>query len=221
MGSAQNDELDKRLQQLVIQAQKRSHGSDARRAALTSLLEEIGRQSYRLVRPNSGKYPPGLCAEIFDVAYQRLLWFVYYPHSNVDRYDPKYRVLSWLNVKLDRRFFQKAYEQLIDKKTIAWGFDGGDDERENKDIPCKKEPPLTSELIKQCIKEDPEGLFENKHIMHRPDANFKAIALKRLSGETWQEIAASFGISSPSTVSNFHDKWLEQFAPILERYLHQ
>jgi hypothetical protein len=222
MSSAQIDELDTRLQQLVIQAQKLVSGSNARRAALKSLFEEINRQSYRLVRPNSRKYPPGLCAEIFDVAYQRLLLFVYHRDSNVEGYKSEVgTVITWLNVKLDRRFFQEAYKEIMGKTPIAWGIDGGDDDRKSNDIPDEKKPPLTSELIKQCIEEDREGLFETKHIRHRPDANFKAIALKRLSGESWKEIAASFGITSPSTVSNFHDNSLAQFAPMLERYLRQ
>jgi len=224
MDSAHNDELDKRLKRLITSAQNYPPGSEARRLALRKLVEEIQRQSRRLVRPSGSKYPSNLCAEIFEVARQRLLVFVYHPDTNVDGYNSEIgAVLVWLNVKLARRFFDEAKEQLIDSRVISFTessarASGG---RRIEDVADPSEMTGLFEIVKQCIEEDNEGVFEKEHIRHHPAANFKAIVLERFAGKSWTEIAAELGIQQYGTITSFYHRSLKKFAPIIKNYVQQ
>lgn len=69
--------MNPNLEQLAIQAQGYPRGSQERRLALKKLIEVIYKQSNQFSRPYSSKYPSHLCSEIFTLAFQRALIFVY------------------------------------------------------------------------------------------------------------------------------------------------
>lgn len=78
--------------------------------------------------------------------------------------------------------------------------------------------PLLSEQIVNCIREDLDGLFKGRHMRKLPKANFRAIALLRVYGYEWQEIAEYLGTKLKAT-ARFHDRCLEEFAPKIREYL--
>ncbi len=221
MDCVQNDILDERLLELAMKAQEHQRGSKQRRLALKELINEIQRQSGRLIRPNSNKYPSKLCQEIFDIAYQRLLVFIYHPDKNIERYNhDKARVIGWLNIKLDRRFFEEAKNQLVSNKNISvedWAWEDNQQGEELYSILVKEEPPCSSMIVRQCIEEDSEGIFEKKHIKDNPEATFQKIAIKRLDGESWQDISDFFGIKALTTTSTFYHRCITKFAPIIKQ----
>ncbi|NEO35562.1 MAG: hypothetical protein F6J90_04225 [Moorea sp. SIOASIH] len=86
------------------------------------------------------------------------------------------------------------------------------------DILPSETAPLLSEQIVDCIREDPEGLFMCSHMRKLPKANFRAIALLRVDGYEWQEIAYYLGTKLKAT-AKFHDRCLREFAPKIREYL--
>jgi hypothetical protein len=75
-----------------------------------------------------------------------------------------------------------------------------------------------SEQIIQIIKEDPEGLFEAKTMKSNPKVNFKWLAIKRIQGYSWQEIAEEVG-SEFTALSNFYQRSLKEFSAKIKYYL--
>lgn len=232
MDNLSPDQLDKRLLELAKSAQQHPSGSKERRIALTKLVEEINRQSNRLTRPNSNRYPANLCPEIFVIALQKILFFIYQPGNNIDGYNPQEgKVRTWLNVKLDRRFFKESYNELLGVKVVAGQFvtipnfsdleDSGLNILENIPSPDESTSLTQSEIIKKCIEEDPEGIFRNECIGNNPRANFRAIALKRFEGNSWQEISEELGIDALSTTSSFYSRCVKKFAPKIKAYLQE
>ncbi|HAZ43512.1 MAG TPA: hypothetical protein DDW76_18290 [Cyanobacteria bacterium UBA11369] len=238
MDNLSPDELDKRLLELAKSAQQHPSGSQERRIALTKLVAEINRQSNRLTRPKSNKlicpnsieYPAQLFSEVFALALQKLLFFIYQPDTNIDSYNPEQgTVRTWLNVKLDRRFFQEASNELLGVKFVAGKFktlrisklEDLDLDVEDITSPDDSTSLTQSEIIKKCIEEDPEGIFRNERIGNNPRANFLAIALKRFEGNSWKEISEELGIDALSTTSSFYSRCVKKFAPKIKAYLQE
>ncbi len=82
-----------------------------------------------------------------------------------------------------------------------------------------KEKPFLSETVRQYIEDDSVKLFK-KHIREHPQVTFQAIALARLDGRTWKELSESFGIKM-STLNNFFERCLREFAPKIRTYVHE
>jgi len=49
-----------------------------------------------------------------------------------------------------------------------------------------EEPPVLTEIVKECIESDSENLFKNAHIANHPSANFQALVKRRISGKSWK-----------------------------------
>lgn len=224
------DELDNRLLQLAKSAQHHPPGTKERRIALTKLVEEINRQSYRLVRPSSSEYPSNLCLDIFYLALQKVLFFIFHPDTNIDSYRPdRGTVKVWINIKLDRRFFRSARDELIETKVIdgkitqipkvhEWSL-AIDKDTINKQLNSDK--IFMSEQLLKCIQDDPEGIFQAEYIKKYPNVNFRSVALRWLSGKSWKEISAELGIEAVSTTSAFYYRCVKKFTPKLKAYLQQ
>lgn len=238
--------MNPNLEQLAIQAQGYPRGSQERRLALKKLIEVIYKQSNQFSRPYSSKYPSHLCSEIFTLAFQRALIFVYYPDKNIEGYHSELgTVKTWLNVKLDRRFFQEAYQQLMNQKkpciSLPLTSDSNFEDSAtslgkigNKfnistvndipDLQAYQSNPLIDnqsilEQVIQYLQEDPENILEKEHISGCPEANFKVIALKHLNREKWADIAEQFGIKSHSTVSSFYYRGIGKFRSKIISYI--
>lgn len=202
-----NVQQDEQLKQLAQVAQKHSPQSLERKLALRQLVNGI-LTSGRLCRPQSG-YFSGVYEDIYDEAVQELLLYVC---KNIDKYNPERgEVMAWVNVLLERRFFKEAIPRFIDDKYIRI---------EPPDLDKIASPisnPSLAEIIKQCIELDSENIFKKEHIENHPRANFQALAMRRLLGKTWKDIAEEFDIKI-STVSRFYDRCLNKFAPKIKEH---
>lgn len=136
-----------------------------------------------------------------------------------------------MNVKLDRRFFQEASNELLGLKVVDGKFvkltkistseDSDLDIIENIPSPDESTSLTPSEIIRKSIEEDPEGIFRNERIGNNPRANFRAIALKRFEGNSWQEISEELGINALSTTSSFYSRCVKKFATKIKAYLQE
>lgn len=202
------DELDEQLKQLAKSAQQHPQLAQGRQLALRKLLNGI-LQSGRLCRPQRGQFS-GVYEDIYDEARQELLLYIC---QNIDKYDPERGgVMAWVNVLLERRFFKEAIPKILDnpgiqKMTLA--------DLDNFAPP--ESPPVLTEILTEYIESDPENLFQKEHIQNHPEANFQALARRRISGSSWKQISAEFGIKIP-TVSSFYYRCLNKFSAILKKY---
>ncbi len=210
-------ELDKRLKQLATKAQQHPPKSLARQQALAELLSAI-QQSGKLVHPRQGQFQ-GFYEDIYAEAQQRLFAFIC---EHIDRYDPKKEVLQWANFLLRQRFFIEASREIL--PLVSNGSKQSQVKRQtllDLDRPHLTEAnpqPSLFEEIRQCLEEDPEGVFQATHIGNQPQANFQFLAIQRISGYTWKEISTEVGIKIPS-LSSFYERSLAKFAPTIRRYL--
>lgn len=213
-------QLDDRLRQLAIAAQHHPQGSSARRRALTELIS-VMQQSGRLSRPRRGQFPM-LYEEIYAEALQRLFSFIC---ERIDYYNPqKGEVLQWVNFLLNQRFFIEASRDYL--PTVYKGMDARSVKRLTLESLDQSNPyelnpqliPHLSQEVKDCLEEDPEGLFAQTSIANHPAASFQYLALKRLEGYSWQDLSVELKIAIP-TLSSFYQRCLTRFAPKLKIYL--
>jgi DNA-directed RNA polymerase specialized sigma24 family protein len=201
-------QLDEQLKQLARAAQQQPPLTQRRQLALRQLVNGI-LTSGRLCRPQSG-YFSGVYEDIYDEAVQELLLYIC---QNIDKYNPERgEVMAWVNVLLERRFFKEAIPKILDKQDMQ-RMDLSDLDQ----IAPPESNPCLTEIIKQCIELDSDNLFKKEHIENHPQANFQALARRRLLGKSWKEIAAEFDIKL-STVSRFYDRCLNKFAAKIKDY---
>ncbi|MDX2244545.1 MAG: sigma-70 family RNA polymerase sigma factor [Leptolyngbyaceae cyanobacterium bins.302] len=213
-------DLDQHLNQLAIAAQQEPPQSRARQRALARLIQAL-QQSKKLVRPRRDQFT-GLYEEIYAEALQRLFSHIC---DKIDRYNPdRGEVLQWANFLLSRQFFIEASRELL--PTVYKGLDPRSIrpmtlEDLDRSSPAEINPqlvPLPSQQVRDCLEEDPESLFQQAYIDRYPDANFQSLALKRLDGYSWEELATELDIKIP-TLSSFYQRCLTKFAPNFRRYL--
>ncbi|HEY9631773.1 MAG TPA: sigma-70 family RNA polymerase sigma factor [Coleofasciculaceae cyanobacterium] len=213
------NEVDQRLKQLAIEAQRHPPKSKQRQQALAKLVSAI-QQSGKLTRPYKG-YFRGFYEEIYAEAQQKLFCHIC---ERLDDYDPQKEVLQWANFLLKRRFFIEAsrsvmptvYEGVNQKQIRKFSID--DLDRNN---PAEVNPQLTPSLsqeVIQCLEDDPEDIFKTAYVANNPAANFQFISIKIVSGYAWKEISAELGIKVP-TLSSFYQRCLTKFAPKFKEYM--
>lgn len=215
-------QLDNRLKQLAIAAQNHPQGSQARHQALTVLIRVMLR-SGKLCRPRRGQFQM-LYEEIYAEALQRLFIFIC---GRIDAYNhQKGEVLQWANFLLSRRFFIEASRDFL--PAVYKGMDARTVQHLTLESLDKVNPhelnpqltPLLSQRVRDCLAEDPEGLFAQAYVADRPAASFQYLALQKLEGYSWQDLSIELNIAVP-TLSSFYRRCLTRFAPILKTYLLQ
>ena len=207
---------DEQLQQLALEAQRHPPQSPARSRALTQLIQAV-QQSGKLSRKKSD------CPqEFYDEALQEVWLYVYH---KIDKYHPeKEPVINWINFVLKRRLIdahkrhnKSGKESSLDRPIAS--SQPGMTYLDN--LPQPDKTPLPSQLVRQCIEDDPDSFFANRHIRGNPQANFRTIALLRLEGKYWKDIAIAVGLKpqQESTVRSFYSRSCKHFASILQKYL--
>ncbi|MBD2000266.1 sigma-70 family RNA polymerase sigma factor [Leptolyngbya sp. FACHB-541] len=213
-------QLDDRLRQLAIAAQHHPPGSSARQRVLTELVSVL-QHSGKLSRPRRGQFQM-LYEEIYVEALQHLFSFIC---ERIDSYNPqKGEVLQWVNFLLNQRFFIIASREFL--PTVYEGMDARTVKRLTLESLDESNPyelnpqliPHLSQEVKECLEEDPEGLFEQACVANHPTASFRYLALRRLEGYSWQDLSAELNIAIP-TLSSFYQRCLTRFAPKLKTYL--
>ncbi len=210
MDDVQRNLQDEQLRELAIAAQGHPQKSRDRQEALTRLVEAI-RQSGRLRRPRLSQFAE--CYEdIYDEALQELMLYIC---KNIEKYDPKRGpVLRWVNYLMEKRFFVEAIATVLGDKDSPEIYVDDVESLNN----LEEETPFLSDMIRDCLEEDPDNLFKNKYVENHPKANFQILAKYRWEGRKWKEISAEFRVSV-STLSSFYERGLKEFAPIFKLYL--
>lgn len=212
--------LGDRLKQLALTAQQHPKKSRERQRALQKLISAI-QQSGKLCRPRQGQFQ-GFYQDIYAEALQRLFAFIC---ERIDDYNThKGEVMTWVNFLLDKRFFIEASREVL--PTVYRGVNAKDIQkveveeldRSNPDELNPQLVPSLSEEVARCLEEDPEGVFASTSIAKRPEVSFRYLALQRLAGYSWEELAAETNIVVP-TLSCFYQRWLERFADKFKEYL--
>lgn len=237
MPSHQNHLLDEELKELAILAQSHPPKSAQRRKCLRRLIEKA--QTSGRLRRNFSYQDVPFAEEIHREAWQDLWTFV---SQNIEQYDPQRGpFLRWLNYLLVKRFFPKAISRVIKRNqqqigqlTVyfeSWERINYNHEETNDEefLPIKKsklfqefvrqKQPFLSDMVKECLQVDPDGVFSNKHVKNIPQANFRNIALWRIEGRKWQEIADELGVQV-STLSDFYQRAMPNMSTQIRKYLH-
>lgn len=202
---------DTRLKQLALSAQKQPPNSSLRSYALEELVKAI-KISNRLCYPHRSLFSNEFYSLIYEEAVVQTITYIC---TNIDRYDPqrgKGKFMNWVNFKLDkavlmcrRQFDLSANYEL----SSLPDFDV---------IPDNPKTLTRGDLLYQYIERDPRKVLQTTYIVGNSQANFRAIALKRLSGKTWKEIAQELN-STVSVLSSFYRRSCQKFQFLLQQEL--
>jgi hypothetical protein len=201
----QHLQQDEYLKQLALTAQQHPRRSRARRQALTRLTQEL-LNSGRLRHPHPSQFTEHY-QEIYEIAVQNLMLYIC---ANIDKYNPdKAPVMRWVNFLLERRFFPEAVSEVMGRNNQK--------SKENR-VEVDAYPSL-SDLVRQSIEEDCNGIFARKHIRGYPQANFKEIFRRRIiERESWEDISNVFEIKV-STLSDFYQRCIKQFSNEIKKQI--
>jgi DNA-directed RNA polymerase specialized sigma24 family protein len=195
---------DNRLKQLALEIQQLSAESDWRQHLLGELVKAI-RLSKKLCRPHRTKFSPTFYELLYEEAVNETLIYVC---QNIDRYDPERGIskkfITWVNFHLDKLVIdcRRRFGNVETNISVSLS------EIENIEAPQDSSP--LSDLIRDYIEEDAENLFKTAQIEKRPKANFRAIALARFAGKSWEEISEEMGVVVP-TLSSFYQRCCRKF----------
>ena len=200
---------DYKLKQLALTVQSYPPNSELRSYALRELIRAI-KISGKLCSPYKDRFSPEIHQVIYEEAVMETFMYIC---TKIDNYDPdrgKKKFMNWVNYKLEKSFLACCNQLKISQELQF--FELSDLEK----IPTPVKSPSLAESLVDYIKKDPEQLFTQAYVQGRPDANFRTIALGRLSGQSWQEMAQQFNISV-STLSSFYRRNCQAFKTILEQ----
>ena len=202
---------DARLKELAINAQQQPQNSLLRSHALTELVKAI-KISQKLCHPHKGLFASNFYPLIYEEAVIQTLTYIC---TKIDNYDPNRgqgRFMNWVNFRLDRNVLmcrqQFNYSGIGEPIRLA----------ETEIIPYRERGLTMADLLYQCIEKDTKGIFQRTSVSGNVQANFRAIALRRLSGKTWKEIAEELH-SNVSVLSAFYRRNCQKFKTILKQEL--
>ena len=200
---------DTNLKKLALIAKSAPANSSFRSYALRELVKAI-ELSQRLIRIRQHGLPSQFDQLIYEEAVVETLAYVC---TKIDLYDPERgnkRFMNWVNFKLEktlikcRQEFQNPHSikisSLLDLENLSY----------------KQNSPTLSDLLYQYIQQDSQNMFKSTFIKGKPQANFRQIALARLSGYTWKEISQELKLSIP-TLSSFFQRNCEKFQDLFKK----
>ncbi len=201
------DELDRKLEELALTAQNSKAKSLTRQLALTKLISSI-QQSGKLFCRGRYHYPD----DIYTEALQET-WL--YISRKIEIYKPEQgKVLAWANFILDKRFkdairhHNKNKLKSLDKPIYLEGSSETTLLTLLDTIPHTQNQVDDLEELQDYLEEDLKGVFTREHIKNHPEANFRAIALRRLAKQSWKDMSIEWGITI-STLSSFYRRCVE------------
>ena len=207
---------DANLKKIALAAQSAAPNTVLRQHLLRELIEAI-RLSGRLCRPHRQKFSLHFYELLYEEAVNETLLYVC---QHIDKYDPERgqdkKFITWVNFRLDklvlecrRRFDHFQTREISFPRISDW---------EMEQIKQPEEPPSLLESLRECLKNDPEQDFQRAQIRNQPQANFRAIALARLDGESWEEISKNLHLAIP-TLSSFYQRCCRKFISQFQQYL--
>lgn len=196
---------DSLLKQLALEIQPLPAQSEVRQHLLGELIQAI-RLSGRMCRPHRQKFVPAFYELLYEEAVSETLLYIC---RHLDKYDPQRgkdkKFMTWVNFHLDK-FVIECRRKFSGLETGFFPF-----LKEIEKMATPEDPFPLSDLVREYLEADTEALFSNTKIANRPDANFRAIALARLAGKSWEEISLELGILIP-TLSSFYQRCCRKFS---------
>lgn len=201
---------EQQLQELALQVKQHPQGTTARRIALSKLIDGIYKiyKENKLFHPYTGRFKKKVYEDIYDEAVQNLFLYIC---KNIDKYDPqRATIITWINMLLSQRFFKEAIPKIIGKANeinleslehLEDLTSNNSDSENNYISACLK--------IRRYIENDPNGTFREAQMKKYPQVNFKEIAIKRVSGISWQQISSELNIPI-ATLSTFYQRTLKK-----------
>jgi len=200
-------DLNQRLRQLALAAQRHPPKTRGRQLALERLIREIQR-SEQFYRPPSRGLSPDVYREIYSEALQELWLSIC--RGGIDNYQPQNgEVIAFIN----KHFYWRFKDAKTSINQVSVDIDP-------ETVMPTTETPTLMEQLRDLIEEDPDGIFREKYITNHPEANFRDLALRWLAGETWEHMAAELGIPSV-TMRQFYRRSLGQFTSYLREGLEE
>jgi DNA-directed RNA polymerase specialized sigma24 family protein len=216
------NDLDQCLQQLVQVAQQYPLQSLQRQLALNQLVQSI-LKSHRLGHPQKGRWPPSLYEDFYNEALQKTLLEICH---RVDKYNPEYPVMAWVNFCLKNKFIEVVNDYNRTGLTYApkskQGYATHILSLDDLDCPVPVEESVSDEqLLRQFLDNDPEGLLKAERLRNHPHVTFQTLAIaKFVEDQTWTDIAVHLGISV-QTLCSFFDRRLQKLIPYFQKYLQE
>ncbi|MGK7900184.1 MAG: hypothetical protein AB4352_01995 [Hormoscilla sp.] len=202
---SQEDLFNQRLRHLVKEAQSHKPMTKRRQLALERLIREV-QKSPQFYRPPSRGLSPAAAREIYQEASQEL-WFQIC--RGIDNYQSqKGEVIAWINEHFRWRF-KDAVTAWKKKKYV---------DLDPETVMQTTETPSLMDRLRDLIAEDPDGIFRQTHITDHPEANFQALALRWLEGQSWEQMTAELGIKSV-TLRQFYRRQLKKLVQKLREDL--
>lgn len=202
------DELDRKLEELALAAQNSQARSLTRQLALTRLISRI-QQSGKLVCRGRYHYPN----DVYTEALQET-WL--YISRKIENYKPeKGKVLAWANYILDKRFkdaIRRHNKNKLKSLDEPIYLESGSEATllTLLDTILHTQNQIDDwEELQDYLEEDSKGIFTQEHIKNHPEANFRAIALRRLERHSWKDMSIEWGITI-STLSSFYRRCVDK-----------
>lgn len=211
--------MDEELQQLAQDIQK-CQQSCQKTKLLNKMIRELQNANCLYYDHNLvPDYLRGCYDEIKAEAQQKLFCWI---TKNIDDYDSNRATLrTWLNHKL--RFLMldviRDFKNNNLKEVSIFSLEDLDKQKIQSSKSNESKLFLSEQVIK-VIQEDPERIFQITYTGKNPQANFQFICLERYQGYSWQEISNKLKILIP-TLSNFYQRKLKEFAPLIQTYLQE
>ena len=213
-------EVERRLEELAIAAQKATPKSSQRRLAISQLIDLICR-SPQLGHPQKGMWSANFYTDIYHEALQKTLLEVC---QKIELYNPQYPVMAWVNFRLNKQFInvlddyrkqgitnipKSRQQKIVCLPNIA-----------NLENYLSASNSANNEiLLQKFIEQDPENLMVSIFIKDRPSLTFQIIAKAKLVEElTWTEIGNKFQVP-PTTICSFFSRNLKRLTPYFKKYL--
>ncbi|NET32046.1 MAG: hypothetical protein F6K19_08585 [Cyanothece sp. SIO1E1] len=209
------DEFNQRLKQLAIAAQQHPPNSLQRQLALTQLVNEIW-HSGQLNHPQSGRWPPHIYQDLYHEALQQTCLYIF---EKIENYRQDSPVMAWVNNLVSYKF-QAAVKELSRHREITMpSVDDLDRKLLEQEKSQSQAIQSDSQLLRQFLQEDPEGLLRQEFIRGHSDMTFQYLAIARfIHDQTWEAISTSKGISV-QTLCSFFNRRLRKFIPYFHKYL--
>ena len=216
-----NEDFERELQHLALEAQQHPPSSSQRQLALSELISKIWR-SPNLARPQQQLWSPNLYEDLYNEALQKTMLKTC---QKIDNYNPEYAVMAWVNFRLSKQFnsvvsdrYRQGVTYISQAERKSFSF-ASIDELE-RGIPIT-ETISQAQLLRQFLEEDPENRLGNEHIRGRTDITFQSITIaKFVEDRTWTEIANSHEISV-KTLCSFFTRSLQKLMPYFRKYLQE
>lgn len=220
INSQPEDKVNTRINALALESKQHSPKSVKRQIALTNLINAI-KSSGKLYCRGKNNYP----VELYEEALQETWLYVF---RKIDDYKiEKTKFITWVNFILYHKFmnaviqYEKQQKPKLSLDTSINSFEELEMATLLDRIVDLKEPLSTVEELIKLIEEDPKGIFTSKIFKKNPQANFRELLLRRIEGQTWQEISEDLNIPQIVALSSFYKRCIKEFENIFKQYLQE